>query len=182
MSKYNIGDKAWFAGRESVEKSVICPDCFGKKYLTVILGDNSQVTIDCVACVQRGFEPPKGYVTYYGYKIDVSQVTINKVEISPNKTEYRFEQDKHCYIVYETDLFDTKEEAEERAKKLCKEYEEEELEKIHRKHNNNRSWGWNVHYYRRIIRQANKDIEYYTPRLDAAQKYAKEDKKKKGTN
>ena len=165
---YQIGDKVWYANRESIQEKVTCPECFGKKYLTVILGDDSKVTIDCAGCAS-GYEPPKGYVTYYKQDVDVRLVIIDRVEINPTYIEYGFGR-VGCarHIAKDTDLFATKEEAEVRAKKLSKEWNKERLDRIHKKEKNNHTWSWHVHYYRSQIRDAEKTIKYANAQLDVA--------------
>jgi len=173
---YNIGDRVWYAGRESIQERVMCPECFGKKYLTVILGDDSQVTIDCAGC-GSGYEPPKGYVTYWKQNVEVKLVTIDRVEINPTYVEYVFDR-VGCsgHIAKDTDIFSTKEEAEVRAKELAEEWNKERLAKIHRKEKNNKTWSWHVHYYRRQIRDAKETIDYATQQLDAAKQHTTEEK------
>jgi len=173
MKIYNIGDKVWYSGRKSTTESVVCPECFGKKYLTVTLGDDSQVTIDCAGCAS-GYDPPRGYKTYYKQDIEVSQVTICQIEIEPTSVEYGFNSfDRRHYRVKETDLFTTKEKAEIRAKELAEQWNQEHLAKIHRKEQNNRTWSWHVHYYRKMIRDAEHNIERAKKKLDAARQHAK---------
>lgn len=171
---YNIGDKVWHASRESTQERVICPECFGKKYLTVILGDDSRVTIDCAGCAS-GYDPPRGYVTYYKQFVNVSQVVINKVEVTRDYVEYGSSKGECNYrIGRDTDFFSTKKEAEIRATELAEKWNKEELEKIHRKEKNNRTWSWHVHYYRSQIRGAKKTIERAKEKLDAAKLHTKE--------
>ncbi len=177
MKTYNIEDKVWHATWTSIDEPVTCPECFGKLYLTVILGDDSQVTIACAGCAS-GYDPPKGYVTYYKASAEVELVTIDRVEINPTYIEYAFNKvGCTCHIARDTDLFATKEEAQIRAKQLEKEHNKQELAKIHRKEKNHRDWSWHVHYYRRQIRDAEKTIEYATKQLDAAKLHAKKGKK-----
>ena len=175
MQTYNINDKVWHASRKSTQEQVVCPECFGKKYLTVILGDGSQVTIDCAGC-SLGFDPPKGYVIYYKQDIDVKQVIIDGMRIERDYVEYEINKTScSCNIVKSSHLFATKEEAEVRAKELAEEWNKEQLAKIHRKEKNNRTWSWHVHYHRRQIRDAEKTIEYATKQLDAAKTHVKEE-------
>ena len=173
---FNLEDRVWHASRTGVEERVVCPECFGKKYLTVILGDDSQVTIDCAGCAS-GYDPPKGYVTYRKQDVDVSQVTIDRVEINPDYVEYGFDR-AGCgiRIAKDTEIFATKEEAEIRAKELSEEWNKEQHDKIHRKEKNNRTWSWHVHYHRRQIRDAEQTIEYAKAKLDAAKTHTKEEK------
>lgn len=175
MKTYNIGDKVWYARRQSKEEKVTCPECFGKRYLTVILGDDSKVIIHCAGCSSTGYEEPRGYVTYYKQDIGVELVTICKVEIYHDHVEYGFD----CvpgishHIAKDTDLFRTKEEAEVRAKELAEEWNKEQLAKIHRKEKNHRTWSWHVYYHRQEIRRAKETIEYATKQLDAAKAHVR---------
>jgi len=174
---YSIGDKVWHASFKKTEEVVTCPECFGKKYLTVILGDTSRVTIDCAGCAS-GYDPPKGYVTHYKHDADVSLVNISKVEITSEYIEYGINGNASWhYIAKDTELFTTKEEAEVRSKELSEEWNKEQLAKIHRKEKNNRTWSWHVHYYRKQIRDAEKTIEYAKAQLDAAKAHIAKEKK-----
>jgi len=176
MKIYKIGDKVWYASRQTTRKSVICPECFGKKYLTVILGDDSQITIDCVGCAS-GYDPPTGSCSYYEHGANVSLVVIGRVEINSDYIEYGFNRVGGCMsIAKDTEVFPTKKEAEIRAEELAEESNKEQLAKIHRKEKNNRTWAWHVHYHRRQIRDAEKTIEYAKQKLDAAKAHTKEKK------
>ena len=177
MEIYSIGDKVWYAGRESKIERVTCPECFGKKYLTVILGDDSKVTIDCAGCA-AGYDPPKGYVEYYKQFFNVSEITIDGVEMDRQKVQYKFGGSLCSYHIADgEDVFSSKEAAEARAKELAEEHNKQELERIHRKEKNNRTWSWHVHYYRKMIRNAKKEIERAEQKLDAAKAKVKEEKK-----
>lgn len=167
---YKIGDKVWYAQIKSSEDKVLCPDCFGKTYLTVILGDNSQVTIECAGC-KRGYNEPDGYVFYYKRVVAVSLVTIERMEIEKDKIEYGF---NGCYRTDESEVFIDKESAEKEAARLTEELNKEELAKIYRKEKNNRDWAWNAHYHRDCIRRAQHDLDYHTAKLNYAKIKVKE--------
>lgn len=173
MIKYKIGDRVWYASRKTIVETVTCPDCFGQRALTVIKGDGEKVSIECAGC-QSGYEPSKGYVTYYKQGIDVSQVSIQKVEETLTKTQYGF---NGCYLSDENKLFVKKEDAEIRAAELAKEHNQDELKKINRKEQHNRTWSWNAHYHRRAIKSAEGEIIYHTSKLNVAKVKAKETKK-----
>jgi len=171
MSKYKIGDSVWWAGITGQEEDVLCPECFGKKFLTVILGDDSKVTIPCVSCI-RGYEEPSGKVYYYKRVCNVLNVQINRVEETREEIEYGIYQ---SYCVPESEVFDTKEEAEKRAMEISERMNKEEIEKIHRKEKNNRTWAWNVHYHRDNIKRCEKDLIYHKSKLDYAKIKVKEE-------
>jgi len=172
MSKYNIGDKVWYAKTETKEKTVTCPDCFGQKALTVIKGDGSQVSIECEGC-RRGYEGSQGYVTFYEWCASACLVVIERVEETAIKTEYGF---WNCYSGESDRFFDTKEEAEKKSLELSEEHNQYELDKINQKEKHNRTWSWNAHYHRDCIKRAERDLAYHTAKLSVAKIKAKEDK------
>ena len=177
---FKLGDKVWHASFDTVKKTAVCPECFGKKYLTVILGDDSKVTINCRGCAS-GFEQPKGYINYWEWQAKIEQVTIAGMDINQERdTEYRFHYSggDNCYS-YRTSkytIFSTKEEAERKGKELAEEHNKQELQKIHRKGKHNSDWAWDVHYYRQQIRSAEKEIIQFTEKLNVAEENAKKQK------
>lgn len=164
MSKYKIGDRVWYAQRKSVEKTVICPDCFGQKALTVIKGDGSQVSIECAGC-KRGFENSTGYINYWSHEIDVSEVVIQRIEETATEIEYSF---RDCYRTKESELFTNKEDAQKRALILSEEHNQEELDRINQKEKHNHTWSWNAYYHRNCIKQAERDLTYHKAKLEVA--------------
>jgi len=169
---FKIGDKVWFAQIKSGEDKVLCPECFGKKYLTVILGDDTRVSIECVGC-KRGYNEPTGYVYYFKRFVDVFLVTIERMEIEKDKVEYGF---NGCYQTKESRLFIDKESAEKEAARLIEELNKEELAKIYTKEKHNHNWAWNVYYHRNCIKKAQHELEYHTAKLNYAKTKVKEEK------
>ena len=173
--KYQMGDKVWYAKRRYVERTKTCPDCDGTRALTVIMGDESRVSIECVGC-KSGYEPPKGYIKYGEYVIDVCQVIIEGIEIKKDGVEYRHSERYSCP---EDDLFVTKVLAEKRASDLAKQHNAEELEKVNKKEKPTHTWAWNATYHRREIKRAEKDLAYHTAKLTVAKVKADIEKAKK---
>lgn len=166
---YKVGDAVWYASCDTRRQYTQCLECFGIKYVTVILGDDSRVTIDCAGC-GRGYEPPTGYIAYFERTPEVRKITIDRVQVTKDKIEYGF---SGCYCVEADRLFNTEAEAWDRANALAEQLNQEELEKIKKKEKPNRTWAWNAHYHRNCIRRAERDIRYHT-------KSFKQQKGKKG--
>src|ERR1035437_9038583 len=80
METYAIGQELFWAKLETVEMHIQCPDCFGKRFLTVILGDDSKVTIECSGC-RSGYDQPRGYVSVHQYRHFVVTGKITGIEI-----------------------------------------------------------------------------------------------------
>ena len=176
-----IGDKVWYAKSGSEEKSVLCPECFGKKYLKVILGDDSELLIHCVSCSYRPEysyeEISTGYVKYYAWSAKPIQLEITGMDIDGLKVEYKSATGHGSYYrLNEDEIFDTEEEAKLRANQLSAEHNQDELDKINRKEKNNRTWAWNVHYHRNCIKRAERDLAYHQSKFLSAKAHLKEDK------
>lgn len=170
--KYSIGDKVWWAATRSIEKWVTCPCCCGDCYVTVITGDGKQHTIMCQECNKGGYDDyAVGSKKYYEYEIASREVVINRIEVQGDKTDYGTED---YYNIDECDLFPSKDEADTRCDVLIEERNKESLDKALNKHDHKRTWAWNVAYYRKKLKEAHRDIEYYTAKLDAAPKNKKE--------
>lgn len=173
--KYNIGDTVWWANTRMVEQWRKCPDCCGNRFLDVILGDGSQVQIACSRCETGGWNSySAGSIKYYEHVTDCVETTINRVELSDEKSEYGVEG---CYRVDERDLFANQAQAGLRVQALIEERNAEELARRFRKEKDTKTWAWNVRYHRKCIREAQRQIEYHTAKLHAApDKYKELDK------
>lgn len=166
--KYNIGDKVWIASLLYKKQQTICPHCLGKKYLTVIMGDESRVTIECAGC-QSGFDPPRGFVNYYGFEPEVKQITIEGMDTTPYQTEYKYNCSKFSYnTVQEKDLFPNKELADQKVNQLIEEKNKEEMDKLHSKEQKHHTWSWNATYHRNQIKTLERDLEYHRTKLNYA--------------
>lgn len=171
MITYSMGQHVWWASCQSKQKWLTCPDCCGKKFLTVILGDDSQVTIDCAGCA-AGYEPPRGVVFIYEYAAEVHYDEITGLEINEKETRYRF----GSYMIDRENVFDSKELAEARAAQLMDEHNKEEAERFKRKDKDTRTWAWHVHYHRAEVKRAIHALDYHTAKLEAAKAHKKQDK------
>lgn len=178
-AKFKIGDKIWYATTKASEKRVPCADCFGKRRLIVILGDDSKLDIPCEGCSwsdQDGWgyhEPyPHGYCRIYEWQCKVEEVIINRVEINVDKVEYGFNGN---YRMDEDRAFLTEEEAVKKSQELIEEQNREELAKLYKKEKPTKTWAWNLSYHRKRIKDAERDIAYHTAKLNAGKVIKKEE-------
>lgn len=176
MSKYKIGDEVYFAHFKHSDKAIPCPECFGKKFLRVILGDDSEVTVDCAGC-SAGYNPPTGFITVPESRAFISKKEIERLETrldgGKEVSEYGFDS---CYRTGEENLFSSEAEAQPRAEQLARNYDASELARIGRKEKDIRTWSWNAHYHRAEIRRANASIVYHQAKLAAALTHSKDKK------
>ena len=168
--RYGIGDKVWWAQTGVREKWIPCPSCRGYKYVTVTFADGESVSVACGECA-LGYALPRGVIQTREWQVDVVQREIEGVELTAERERYSFYRG---YGVDVCDLFNTKEEAEARAAVLVQEHEKEEAAEIQRKEKDSRTWAWNASYHRRQLKQAKRDLEYHTKKLNAALQHKKE--------
>ena len=151
MKKWKVGDEGWSADFGNQQKDVKCPVCFGKRQVTVILGDDTNVVVNCNYC-GNGYEGPRGFVKEYEYCKDVKQVTITSVQTEETKDGIKQECGAmmgRCYEAGVT-LFETKEEAEIEATKRAEKYQhDQDTRAIHIKKDQNKTYTWNAGYHMR---------------------------------
>jgi hypothetical protein len=179
--EYNIGDKIWWAKYEQIEVKKTCPVCFGKLWVTVILGDDSKVETQCSAC-ERGFQQ-YGYVNEYEYVSAVKEVTIDRKEVnetdSGRNVEYRYQH----YCLDKTNSFSTKEEAEKRLAEMILEKQKEDLARMeHHKNNILHKFSWHVSYYQKQQREALKQIEWADKKIKYFRNKMKEEQAPTGNS
>lgn len=171
---FNIGDTVFVARANPVEKQVVCPHCFGKKFLTVILGDGSQVKIDCTGCA-RGYETPTGSVSYHEFTPYVEQHTITGMDSSQSNGQIEVMYWSGCGGFEGRRCFATEAEALARAQELLSEHQKEEERRLNQaKTNQDRSWAWNATYHRNELKRAQESVRYHTAKLDVCKSKAKE--------
>jgi len=160
------------------DEYVACPDCFGKKFLTVTLGDGAGtiVTIDCGTC-SEGYDPPSGFIRVVTYKAELTQVRITNVTKKlVNELEVCLYSGDSMYEVPECDLFPIEEvrAATARAETLAREHTADEARRVLLKEKPERTWAWNIRYHRQQIKEAERQLIYHRAKLDAAAAHRKD--------
>lgn len=170
-----LGDLVWVAIAKGKRKTIICPDCFGTGQLDVILKDGTTHSIDCRGC-EEGYRGPQGTIVTWEYEPSVEAHTVTKIEQDiGSPPEYR----AGCSYYKAEDVFLTREDAAAHAVVLAEQQAKDEADKINRKEKDAKTWAWNVHYHRRCIRDAQKNIEYHTSKLNVAKLHVKTDEGEK---
>jgi hypothetical protein len=166
MKEYRVGDIVWVAEcAPYVEKRVLCPVCFGKKEVTLILGNGDSVILPCGNC-QAGYDQPTGYVTIHEPVVRASQKRIDRVEIIETEEgqvrEYGAELfASGCGTTYQAldnnKIFDTEVEALRKAQ-----HDAEEISKNQNpKAKLDKSYSWNAGYHMRHAKRLREEIEYH---------------------
>lgn len=159
--KHNLGDTVfWVESSCNYGKSIPCPMCFGKQYVTIILGDESKTEIECGFC-SHGIDRPSGYTKtwepgaiiksgkitgfttrdYVRYEVDNKTLTEGEVLTSQDQAN----------AVYLVEL--------EKAKEQAKRNFEEKF--VYCKKNQI----WQAGYHRQCIERAERTIEWHKYRL-----------------
>jgi hypothetical protein len=173
---FNLGDTVWLAQTESIEEHVVCDTCFGKMYITAILGDGSEVTIPCEGC-KRGYWGPTGTEIYWKQEAKVFSGPVVGIEITPGGVEYRIPAGNGGnWVMKDSEVFSTEEGAQERAKVLAEETTQTAKDSLKRKTKDTKSWAWHVSYYKRIIKRSQEELERAKEQLNYAKTKVKEEK------
>lgn len=104
--QFKIGDFVWFACYVADDLQRPCPICFGKKAVTLILGNGEAWIIACDYC-GKGEISPRGFVTDRGIRPAVRGYTIDRVSVSATEVEYQSD----CQILSADRTFATREDA-----------------------------------------------------------------------
>jgi hypothetical protein len=181
MPKYKVGDSVWYAKCRWEPIRTLCPTCFGKKKVTLILGNGDQVTLPCEGC-GRGYDPPSGYVHEYDYVVEPESIVICGMNVSidgnKEKVDYR---GGYGYVYYEDDLFLTREEALAKAQEKKAELENEQRTRSeYIKKEKQKSFSWNANYHMREAKRMRQQAEYHDGKAILCKAKSKTDEVKGG--
>lgn len=165
MKEYKIGDKVWWAHCGTREVQHACPICFGKKKVTLILGDDSEVECECDFC-GKGYQHAIGYVIEHDWVAEPKQITIDGISIDHygDKRTIRYSYLNYC--LYDEDVFDTEEEAKIQCDKKTTEHNENVRKNLYsRAQSSHKSYSWSVGYSKREIKEAQRRIEWHQAKI-----------------
>lgn len=168
--KYKIGQKLWLATHDGEEISVTCPDCGGTGQIHCRLFDGTELSVECAGCT-RGYHGPQGRLYLWARKPRASSVEIIGMEVEAGKITYRT---SGSVMTDEANLFLNQEDAVACAQEIAAQHDSDDLARALNKEKPTRSWSWHVHYHRRCIRDAEKQIAYHAGKLNVAKLKAKE--------
>ena len=161
MPKFKVGDTVWIAkcGIESVRK--ICPTCFGKKEVTLILGNGDSVILPCKGC-GPGYDPPGGYISEYEYVTEPDSAVISGMTIEINHGEENVRYHGLQRVYDEKDIWATKEEAQIVAEEKKAQLDKDQVTRAeHIKKDVQKSFSWNAHYHMRHAKKDRESAEYH---------------------
>ena len=171
---YKIGDIVWVGNVSTEAKQIPCPVCFAKKVVTLILGDDSHVELDCKFC-QRGFGDATGYIpsTYY-FVGSAIQKTITGVDTRQDNHETKITYWFGGIGYDKRKIADTKEDAIAKAEVEAIESNlRATIATEERKHHEHKTYSWNAGYYLQRAESSLKDHEAYTKKAKFMQSKAR---------
>ena len=157
----NIGDLIyWVESSVSYGKSIPCPMCCGKLFVTVILGDGSHSKIECGMC-SHGCESPSGIAKTWGPEAVVRSGFIDGISTCGGLT---YKVGHHSISAGQA--FDNQDSAMGQRDAEYKAVEE----KARRYYEDNfvtmkKKQVWSVGYHQSSIRELERKIEWHAMRL-----------------
>lgn len=165
MKKYKVGDTIWVASFRGESREHKCPVCFGKKEVSLILGDDTKVALPCHFC-SRGLTSPSGTITEWEYVAKAELRIIDETRTNETKSGTVKEYLSDNRLFYDYNVFDTKEEAIAHSKIQQQEFEKEQETKAeYIKKDSYKSYSWNAGYWLTQIKNAKADIKRYKKQI-----------------
>jgi hypothetical protein len=173
---FNVGDVVWVARYGMHEKWITCPICFGKKRVTLILGNEDHVSLPCSYCAP-GYEPPQGMVKEYSTEKQVGATVITGRDIRENNGTAEVSYHTHEGYCHGPDIvFATEAEAVVKADALCaEETRRRETLAVYLKEKEQKSFSWNAGYHLRTAKKMRADILYHERMAVLCKQRSKED-------
>lgn len=171
---FQIGETIYYATFGHTSRWITCPDCLGAKKLTCIMGDGTQVGVDCSLC-SRGWEGSHGVVEQWDMAGETRKATITGVNNRVTDQGQEVEYITACshYVKHEN-AFADEAEAKTRADALAKEYEADQNKRFLAKEKDGHTWAWHVRYHRREIVELEKRLVHHRAKLELSKMKAKE--------
>ena len=171
--QFKIGDVVWVgrAGPRQIEQP--CDTCFGKRKLTLILGNSGAVTIPCGACGDiLGW--PTGRMKVWTTEPHAECHIVSGVQIAQAASGETREYMSGCFVLHEDNVFRTEAEALARATELAEnERREQRRRAAWLKQTEHKDYGWNAAYHRREAKRCRKQAETHDLKAQLCQERAK---------
>ncbi len=160
-TKFKVGDTVWWAKCRWEVVNILCPTCFGKRQVTLILGNGDSVILPCKGC-SPGYEPPSGYISEYDYVSDPEMVSITGMEIEVNGDKEKVRYRSSFNIYDEEELFTEHHEALDKSREKKLKLEEDQRTRAeYIKEDVHKSFSWNARYHIREAKSHREQAEYH---------------------
>lgn len=176
MSAFEIGQTVFMVEYGRREHFVTCPDCLGSKHVLVVLGDGTEITIECGGCDPGGLEPSRGVIKQYSYENTYRKHKVTGVKVSTSGVEYELDNygNGSYYNAAAKDVFLTQEDAIAAGLVRKLEHEVAENKRLMGKTRDEKSWKWNATYHRSCIKKLERELEYHKSKVQVCSAKVKE--------
>lgn len=161
---FGIGETVYFADACAyAQVRAQCPVCFGKLFVTLILGDESQEQIECSAC-GLGYDGPQGWINEHAATSSVTKGTISGISRSYSGAR---EWDYEVGGMRREHVFRTHDEAEAKRVELFAAAQvsaQDTKERIIA--GKKKGAAWSVRYHREHIKDLERRIEWHRSKLN----------------
>ena len=164
MKTYKVGDKVFWSRCGTRQVDVPCTVCFGKLYITLILGDGSAIELPCDYC-GKGYNAPRGVISVYEYFETAEIRVIDEVRTNERNGFSSVEYLSDSYYLDKEDIFDSEDDALKRcAFKTEQQRTEQETRTEFIKKDIKKSFSWNAGYHMREAKRLKESISYHEKR------------------
>ena len=180
--RFALGDIVYKARFDRDETWIVCPDCLGSTHVRVILGDGTEVIIECGGCDPGGYQPSTGRIRQYVYRVTVARHLVTGVLQRADETEYELDRRLDgCSWTSGTsrDCFATEDEALAHGETLRAQHEAKENKRLLAKTKDTKSWARNASYHREEIKRLEAQVAWHRSKVQVCQAHLKN--KEEGT-
>ncbi len=167
---FTIGATMYLPGCGSEQVRVVCPVCFGKLGITVVLGDGEEVGVICDAC-GLGFNGPRGYIEEWVQQPKVTPFVIAGIEAyrGGDKPEWTLRSTDET-TAYFHELHATEAEALVVATARAKDAHERNMQSRQHKKRDVKRATWTVRYHREQIADLERQLAWHRAKVLAKDK------------
>ena len=170
MQTFKIGDRVWLACYSTTDVRETCPICFGRREVTLILGNGDECRLPCDYC-GKGYGGPRGYVVERRAAPHAMEYEIDSVTTTASAVGYG----SGCTTLRGDDLFATEDEALARAAEIAaEEQRRSEGRNDFCKAESRKSFAWNAGYHTREAKRCREQAERHERMAKLCKAAAKE--------
>lgn len=167
---FTIGATMYLPNNGTEQVRIVCPVCFGKLAITVVLGNGEEVGVPCESC-GIGFNGPRGYIEEWVHEPRVAPFVIAELE------SYRGGDEPEWYLrsidgsaAYWKDLSATEAEAMVVATARADAQHERNMETRQHKKRSVKREGWTVRYHREQIESLERQLAWHRAKVQSKTK------------
>ncbi len=173
-AQFKIGDKVFMAKYDRVERWIQCPDCLGSAKVKVVLGDGTEIMLECGGCDPGGYEKSNGRIKQYDYEVQILPRIITGVKTRATEIEYELNNfGGGYYNGTPENVFANREDALTFGEQEKIKYESEVNARLLAKTKQHHTWKWNMAYHRRCIKEIERQLEYHNSKVQICKSHVK---------